>query len=491
VGRFLRPRESGLGWRLAISAGFIGAIPAICSYLPHIDHATVALVMVLVIVGLATTWGRAEALTGAIIGGLGFDYYFLPPHGFAIAAPEHWIALVAFLTAALVTGQVAARSKQGQLEAVERQLTTEKLYKLVNAMLESRSAGSTMQQLTDALVEIFGADGVALYDRHTGQIVRSGLHANAISDAVLHETATSGLLVAEANWALSVTPVRHGGELMGSLGIRGARLSAGLLNDVAGRTGLILARQFAIEKTDEADAVRRSEELKSAVLDAMAHEIRNPLNSVKIAVTSLLSGHAGSDLYKSEMLTIINEEVNRMDRFIDDTVQLARLEADDLSLKKEPQSVALLIRIAIEEIGALAGRSPIDVRVSESLPPAECDKDMIVRVLKQLLTNALKYSPKDSPLTVSVDFEGAEIIIDVVDRGPGIDDEERERIFEKYYRGRAGRFRAPGTGLGLASARSIVRAHGGEIWVTSAPSGGAAFHVSLPATRASSRAVAP
>jgi signal transduction histidine kinase len=114
-----------------------------------------------------------------------------------------------------------------------------------------------------------------------------------------------------------------------------------------------------------------------------------------------------------------------------------------------------------------------------------------VRVLKQLLANPLKYSPQDSPLTVSVNFKVAAIIIDVVDRGPGIEDEERERIFEKYYRGRAARSGASGTGLGLASARSIVRAHGGEIWVTSPPTGGAAFHVSLPAASASSKVAAP
>jgi len=486
-----KDRKMRLVWRLVISAGLIAALLAVCSHLPHIDHATVALLMVLAIVGLATMWGRAEALTGAIIGGLGFDFYFLPPRGFGIAAPEHWVALVAFLVTCVVTGEFAVRSRRDRIEAVNREIATEKLYKLVNALLESGSAESTMQQLADALVGIFGADGVALYDRHTGQVARSGSRAAAISDQALRETATSGLQVADAALALSLAPVRHGSDLVGSLGIRGARLSDALLSAVAGRVGLGLARLFAIEKTNEAEAVRRSEELKSAVLDAMAHEIRNPLNSVKLAATTLLSGHAGSELHKQEMLTIINEEVGRMDRFLEDAVQLARVEANELSLKKEPQNMAQLIPAAIAEISALAGRRPIQVCVPESLPPAECDKDMIVRVLKQLLTNALKYSPKDSPLTVSAEFNGEVIVIDVVDRGPGVKDEERERIFEKYYRGRAARARAPGTGLGLASARSIVQAHGGEIWVTRPPAGGAAFHVSLPVTRASSRVAAP
>jgi two-component system sensor histidine kinase KdpD len=105
---------------------------------------------------------------------------------------------------------------------------------------------------------------------------------------------------------------------------------------------------------------------------------------------------------------------------------------------------------------------------------------MIVRVLKQLLSNALKYSSEGSPFTVSAESTEKAIVIDVVDHGPGVDDEERDRIFEKYYGGRSGRSGAPGTGLGLASARSIVQAHGGEIWITRPPAGGAAFHVSLP-----------
>jgi two-component system sensor histidine kinase KdpD len=470
--------------RLAISGGLVGLVLAVCSRLPHFDHATVALLVVLAIVGLARMWGWAEALTGAIAGGVGFDYYILPPRGFGIASPEHWVALAAFLVTALATGQLAAQSKRRRIRAIERQSETQKLYQLVNALLGNESVVSTMAQLADNLVEIFGAGGVALYDKHTGQILRSGPQTGAISDQVLHETATSGRQIQDAGSAVSLAPIRHGGELVGSIGISGASLSEPLLSAIAARVGLGLARLYAIERTTEAEVVRRSEELKSAVLDAMPHEIRNPLNSIKLAATTLLSEHVGSELHKREMLTIIAEEAIRMDHLLDDSVQMARVEANQLSLKKEPQSMAQLIPAAIEEMRALAGRRPIQVSVPESLPPAECDKDMIVRVFKQLLNNALKYSPDDSPLVVSAKFTGADIVIDVVDRGPGVDDQERDRIFEKYYRGRAARSRTPGTGLGLASAKSIVQAHGGQIWVTIPPGGGAAFHVSLPVTSA-------
>ena len=470
--------------RLALSAGSVGTLLWVCSRLPDFDHATVALLLVVAIVGLAMMWGWAEALTGAIIGGIGFDYYFLPPDGFGIAAPAHWIALTAFLFTAAATGHLTVRSKRRRIEAEERMNETEKLYRLSTAMLSGGGPEFSLSDLAGHLVEIFEFDGVALYDQQTGRIVRSGPCSSIFSDQALRNTETSGRQFEAASRTCFLTEIRHGGELVGSIGISATSLSAPVVLSVAQRVGLGLARLHAIERTTEAEVLRRSEDLKSAVLDAMAHEIRNPLNSAKLAATTLLSGHAGTELNKQEMLTIIDEELNRMDRVIDEAVQMARVEAHELSLKKELQNLARVIAAAIDEMSGLAGQRPIHVSVPETLPPAECDRDMVVRVLKQLLSNALKYSPEDSPLTVSAEFTGAAVVIAVVDRGPGVSDEERDRIFERYYRGRATRSNTRGTGLGLASARAIVQAHGGEIWMTSPPAGGAAFHVSLPVTMA-------
>ena len=178
--------------RLAISVGLIVALLAICLRLPHVDHATVAMLMLLAIVGLAKMWGRVEALSAALVGGIGFEHYFLPSRGLDIANPEHWVALTAFLITAVVTGQVATQLKQRRNEAVEREIETEKLYRLVNTLLESGSAESTAAQMTEHILEIFGADGAALYDKHTNQVSRAGPRAFCISDQALHQTATSG-----------------------------------------------------------------------------------------------------------------------------------------------------------------------------------------------------------------------------------------------------------------------------------------------------------
>ncbi len=483
--RFPYPRRMNVKmprsvWHLAVSVGLIVAMLAVCLRLRHVDHATVALLMVLAIVGLAKTWGWAEAFTAATVGGIGFEYYVLSPRGLGIGNPEHWIALAAFLVTAVATGRLAAQLRRGRIEAVERQVDMEKLYRLVNALMESGSAESTTLQLADKLVEILDAEGVAVFDKHTGSIVRSGPCAVAISDQALRDMAITGRRPEGAELEHSFAPILYAGELVGCIGVTGARLSETLLGEVAGRVGLGLARLYALERTTQAAVIQRSEELKSAVLDAMAHEIRGPLNSIRIAATTLLSGSAGQDVRTREMLTIIDQEVTRTDSVIDETVQLARLEANQLSLKKEPQQIGQLILTTVQDMGALAGGRSLHVCVPDSLPAADCDKEMIARVLRQILSNALKYSPDHSPLTISAEVSGDAIVIDVVDRGPGVDEKEKDRIFEKYFRGRAARAGTSGTGLGLASARSIVRAHGGEIWVTKPPAGGAAFHVSLP-----------
>src|SRR5579871_2259286 len=464
--------------RLVLSVAFSGALPVVCSRLPRINDTTAALLLVLCILGISARWGWPEALTAAIVGGISYDYYFLGPPGFSITAPEFGVALVALVITAIVTGRLTAQLVHRRIEAVERQNEIEKLHRLAEAMTGSGS----LERLLDQLAEIFGAEGVALYDKQSGHVIRSGPGSAAISDQRLRETEPCGPQRMDAGSVFSFTPIRDGDEPIGTIGISGAKLSESLLSAISVNVGLALVRLRAIEMTTAAEIARRADDLKSAVLDAMAHDIRNPLNSIKIAATTLLSEHAGSQMFQRDMLTIINEEVTRLDRSFDAAVQLARVEANELSFKKEPQNPAELIAAAIEETSALAGRRHIQELVPESLPLVECDRDLVIRVLKQLLSNALKYSPDDSPLTVSAEFSGAAVVIDVVDRGAGVSDEERDRIFEKYYRGRAAQSGTPGTGLGLASARAITQAHGGEIWMTSPSAGGAAFHVSLPAT---------
>ena len=474
-------------WRVLISGVVVSTLLVVCAFVPHVDHATVALLLVLCEIALARTLGRIPAWAAVLLGAAGFDHYFLLPRGgFSIAVPEQLIALVALLACGIAAIELALRSERGRIREARRRDTVEKLDSLVRVMLENSGTGGAPEYLTRSLADIFEADDVALYDRNTDVILRSGANAGIIPDETLRQAVARKSGPKPAGAAVSVVPILHAGEIVGSLGMSGGPWPDDVIQAIAGRLGLGLAMLFALEKTTEAEVLQRSEELKSAMLDAVAHDFRNPLNSVKLAATTLLSV-SGDNPARLEMLNIINEEADRMDRLIDEAVQMARVAAGELSPHAAPCNLANLVPDAVAEMGERARRRPIRISFPETLPPARCDATMIRSVLKQLLGNAVKYTPDGSPLQVSGELRDDTIVVDVIDHGPGVAEDERERIFERYCRGRAARPGTRGTGLGLASARSIVRAHGGEMWVTSPPSGGAAFHFSLPAANAAAR----
>ena len=240
---------------------------------------------------------------------------------------------------------------------------------------------------------------------------------------------------------------------------------------------LAIEKARAMEDASQADAARQSEVLKSALLDSLAHDIKTPLTSIKAAVTSLLGDSAGAD---HELLTIINEEADRLNQLAAEVIAMARVEAGKLHLEKRPVEPRELIEAALSELATIRSGRTVTFDVPPVIPLVECDPEFVQQVLKQLLENALKYSPAPEPVTVSARPKGAKIVIGVADRGPGLDETERPHIFDKFFRGRRHRFETKGTGMGLAIAKGIVEAHGEKLWVESEPGHGTAFYFSLP-----------
>ncbi len=282
-----------------------------------------------------------------------------------------------------------------------------------------------------------------------------------------------------ASAGVTVAPVRETGDLAGSLGIAGPALPQRMLDAIAERVGVAIAKTHAARQSMEAEVARRSENLKSAVLDALAHEIRGPLATVKVSVNTLLSQPVNA-AQQRELLAIIDEEADRMKQWIEDAVQVSSSEAAELRPRKAPSAMKHVVARAMEGLGPQLEGRPVEVAVDESLPLALCDAEMMEKVIRQLLDNAIKYSPPGSPIRVAAEFTGAEIVIGVSDSGCGVPKNEQQRIFERHYRGRSGNSAVPGTGLGLPSVKCILEAHGGEIWVKSAPGKGSVFQISLP-----------
>lgn len=234
--------------------------------------------------------------------------------------------------------------------------------------------------------------------------------------------------------------------------------------------------QAAFERASEAEALKRSEQLKSALLDAVTHDLRTPLTSIKVSVTTLLAENRGEHEFKldnegqRELLQVIDEETDRLNRFVESMVELARIEAGQMSLRRRWGSVEEIISAALERASSLTSHHKIELRIEDELPSVRVDAAALTEVIYTLVDNATKYSPTGSRILMTAFREGNEMIrFTVEDEGQGIPVELRQRVFDKFFRAvqEKGRHssRASGLGMGLAIARGIVEAHGGRIWI--------------------------
>jgi two-component system sensor histidine kinase KdpD len=247
-----------------------------------------------------------------------------------------------------------------------------------------------------------------------------------------------------------------------------------------------LERGLSQEAVNRAEVARQSEELKSTLLDAIAHEFKTPLTSIKAVTTDLLSEPADElQQHQRELVSIADEGADRLSKLVTDAIQLGRIEGGTFRLNREVHFPSSLVAAALRQMKALTNEREINVCVADDLPLVWVDSDLIQMVIAHLIDNALKYSPPSNPISVGARSEKKKVIVYVVDRGPGITEDEQPRIFEKFYRGKSDR-NLKGTGMGLAIAREIIRAHGEEIWVTSKPNQGSEFSFSLPIVSRSS-----
>jgi two-component system sensor histidine kinase KdpD len=473
--------------RFAASVLIIAAILALYRTLLPVNNTTVALTLLLAILGMSAGWGLAEATLASLVAVVGFNYWFLPPVGtLTIQDPQNWVALLAFLVTAVTASQLSARARRRAAEAEAGRLEIERLYALVQAMMLSGNARKTIREFVGRVVQVFGCGAAAFYYQPSDEIFRSGAESKPISDHDLHVAAEIDDVSIDPRRSLATAPVRLGGRPLGSMALIGPLPSEQSVRAIMHLMAITIEKARALEDAGYAEAARQSEVLKSALLDSLAHDIKTPLTSIKAAVTSLLASNSASNGRsagaESELLTIIDEEADRLNQLAAEVIAMARIEAGKLHLEKRSVAVADLIGGALAELApALKGRS-VTVNAPEGLPAAEADPEFVQQVVKQFVENALKYSPEGSPLSISAALRSGKIVIGVADRGPGIEENERARIFDKFFRGRRHRFETKGTGMGLAIAKGIVEAHGERIWVESEAGQGAVFYFSLSAS---------
>jgi two-component system sensor histidine kinase KdpD len=474
--------KTSLQWVLRGLAcvALVALIVFVYAKLLHVNPTTVALTFLLAILTVAAAWGLRYAIPMSIAAALCLNFFFLPPLGtFTIADTQNWVALLAFFATSVIASNLSERARRQTMEAQERRQDVERLYTLTQQLLVAENVLELLKTIPHIVAETFGGNEAAVYLATKDQTYRSDPDRHEISIERLKDAARGELLF-DPTRLLGVFPLRMGARIVGSFGISGALPSRKTMEAVGSLIATAIERANAVERLTHTEASRESERLRSALLDSVTHEFRTPLTSIKASVTTLRSGAKLNDEERSDLLAVIEEESDRLNRVIGEAVQMAQLDAKEVRLDLRPHQIREVIDAALEDSKHALNDHPIEVKLPDTLPFAIMDFGWIKKVLQHLLENAAKYSPAGSPILVSSEVKNGRLITSVADRGAGIEELERSMIFDKFYRGQSQRYRVQGTGMGLAIVKAIVEAHQERIEVTSQLGHGSVFSFGLP-----------
>src|ERR1700680_530517 len=358
--RFLAGRVMGIAVSLAVVAGITFAY----RHLLHVNQTTVALSFLLAILAVSAVWGMAVSVFMSLAAVMAFNYFFLPPVGaLTIADPQNWVALFAFLVTSIMGSQLSSRIRSEADEAHQRRREVERLYQFSRKLLGEGNVIQLMNAIPDYIVESFEAGAAALFLPQKDKFYRSGLGAASLDEEKMKQAFAVDEISADAQRGEYFVPIRLGVRPIGSLGISGSQLSRQSLDAISTLVAIAIERARAIEQLGQTEAERQGERLKSALLDSITHDFRTPLTSMKAAVSSLLASEDPEVVQTRELLTIIDEECDRLNRLVEEAGEMAKLEAGEFELDLQPMAIEEIIHASLAHCKtALAGR-PVEVNV--------------------------------------------------------------------------------------------------------------------------------
>jgi two-component system sensor histidine kinase KdpD len=465
-------------WTLAFSA--LAGIVLVYRHWLHVNPTTVALTLLLFILLLAAEWGLRYAVVVSIAATACYNFFVLPPIGtFTISDPQNWLALFAFLTTAIVASRLSQSARDQANEARSRQQELEILFRLSREFLQTESVATLVSSIPSAVALVTGARSGILYLLDGDRIYRSASEEiSEIEIPHLRQLATTLSDIKNQTDEIQV-PLRTGVRPKGLLLLRGTLISSKTLEAIGGLISISMDRAQALEDVAHGEAAKESERLRTLMIDSITHELRTPLTSIKGAATTLLA--LGTERESSrELLTIIDEESDRLNKLVSEAVEMAQLDAQQVQMHTAPVNVRHLIEQAYQTCSWVEEEHPVRIDVPSALQ-INADEEFMKKVICNLLENAAKYSRPGTPITVSAEYREGSVAISVADRGIGIDPSEQTLIFERFYRSRSQGEGTAGTGMGLPISRAIVEAHGGKISVVSQPGQGSVFTFTLPA----------
>ena len=467
------------GGKLFATLLAVAAVTLACKY-SGVNQTTTGFAYLLTVLFIASAWGLIQTIVASVVAMLCYNFFFLPPIGkFTIADPQNWIALGAFLVTGIVAGQLSASVRRQASAAIRRQLELERLYSLGRSILLDSGDHPVPSWLARHVAEAFDLQAVALFDTHSGQTYMAGPEDLTFPPDIL-QRALSGEIERADRPDSRFAVIRLGTKPAGVLAFRGI-VSDAAIDAICSLVAIGLERARTQEIETLAKAARQSEELKSTLLDAIAHEFKTPLTSIKAATTTVIAGNrlTGQD---RELLSIVDEETDRLNNLVSDAIQMSRIEGGKFKLRRTRVSPNQVINTVTAQMRARLEDRPVENAIVTNLTDVYIDRDLIQLSLRQLVDNALKHAPGKSAIRLGAGIGDSDVQFWVSDDGPGITAPEAERVFERFYRGRSHRNAVPGSGIGLSVVREIARAHGGDAFVESSPGKGSRFIIKLPLT---------
>ncbi len=414
----------------------------------HVPLLSLGVLYVFAVLPVALVWGPLLAAAVSVASMLAFNWFFLPPrHTLHLRDEANWLALAVYLVTAVVVGALAARSRRRRDDAEQRRAEALVLAEIAADVLRGGAPADVVARVAAEIGTVLHVEPARL---ELGTVTAAPGERAFSLDAGRRTVAT---LLVDAEAAVDGT------------------VAARFLPALAALLAVVVDRGRLEAEALEAEALRRSDSLKTSLLRSVSHDLRSPLTAILASAGALANAELDLDDDDRRALSEgIREEAQRLDRVVGDLLDLSRIEAGAAEPHRGLWPVDELVGQALE--GVREGADRVIVELSADAPPVRVDAAQIERALANLIENALKFSPSGSPVVVRAEHGATELRIHVVDRGPGLSPAERESVFRAFRRGERAAGGVRGTGVGLAIARGFAEANGGHLWTQDDPAGG-------------------
>jgi two-component system sensor histidine kinase KdpD len=446
----------------------------------HLNLAATISVYLFITLAVADKAGFVEASIVSIVATLCLEYYFaLPAFSFRVDRPEDWAALVTFEGISLVVSRLSHQARRHRLLLESQSIEQKALYELCRDILLLDWKQSPDRQLCVLIKRSFPLRGVALWNGYEDVLSCCGETPNT-------EDAIKAVYFNERNYDdisnhTSFRVLLFGTRPVGALMLYEHSIDSLNINSIASVTAMAIERTRSLAVEMNLEAERHSEQLRSALLDGLAHAFKTPLTTITVTSSGLLAAEELSSR-QTGLVDLINREATRLSQMTTRLLRTSRLEPSQLILHEKVIDIQTLIQGVLDECGLELKSRHVDVSIAPELSRVRCDPQLLTLALVQILDNATKYAPQDSPIQISAIPLGSQTVLRIHNHGSYIPPTERNKVFTRFYRSPTVEHRAPGTGLGLSVAKKAVEAHGGKISIESDALAGTTFVIAIPAT---------